>query len=142
MTGSASGRRETTARPIPAGGRAAERRTALVMAVAVTTIAGYAVLAAAAASRLVMLGALGPGDWRPLAVVLCCLAAVSYPAVGSVVVVSRPGHPAGWLLMGIGAGWLLSTVGDLLVSAGYAGESWAPVISRVALVGIDGDGFR
>ena len=44
--------------------------------------------------------------------------------------------------MGIGAGWLLSTVGDLLVSAGYGGESWAPVISRVALVGIDGDGSR
>jgi len=36
--------------------------------------------------------------------------------------------------MGIGAGWLLSTVGDLLVSAGYAGKSGAPVISRVALV--------
>ena len=59
MTGSASGRRKTTARPVPAGGRAAERRTALVMAVAVTTIAGYVVLAAAAASRLRMLGALG-----------------------------------------------------------------------------------
>ena len=27
--------------------------------------------------------------------------------------------------MGIGAGWLLSTVGDLLVSAGYEGESGA-----------------
>ena len=38
MTGSASGRRKTTARPVPAGGRAAERRTALVIAVAVTTI--------------------------------------------------------------------------------------------------------
>ena len=89
-----------------------------------------------------MLGALGPGDWGPLAVVLYYLAAVNCPAVGSVVVVSRPGHPAGWLLVGIGAGWLLSTVGDLLVSAGYGGESGAPVISRVALVGIDGDGFR
>jgi len=65
------------------------------MAVAVTTIAGYAVLAAAAASRLRMLGALGPGDLRPLAVVLYCLAAVSCPAVGSVVVVSRPGTRQG-----------------------------------------------
>ena len=43
--------------------------------------------------------------------------------------------------MGIGAGWLLSTVGDLPVSAGY-GEVRGPGHQPGALVGIDGDGFR
>jgi hypothetical protein len=51
-----------------------------------------------------------------LAVILYCLATVSCPVVGGIVVIRRPGHPAGWLLIGIGAGWLLTTTADALVS--------------------------
>jgi hypothetical protein len=51
-----------------------------------------------------MLGGPVPGGVGPLAVVLSCLAAVTYLAVGGIVIIRRPGHPAGWLLMGIGLG--------------------------------------
>jgi hypothetical protein len=135
VTGSAGGRQETAARSIPRRGRQAGRRLpGLVIAVAVTTIAGYAVLAWQAASHLDIQGSVGLGGEGLLAVVSYCLATVSCPVVGGIVVIRRPGHPAGWLLIGIGAGWLLTTTADLLVSAGYAGRSGAPAIVQAALV--------
>jgi len=67
------------------------------------SIAGYGGLAAEVASPLGMGGPV-PGGVGPLAVVLFCLAAVTCPAVGGIVIIRRLGHPAGWLLMGIGLG--------------------------------------
>jgi hypothetical protein len=113
---------------------AMRRLPAVVAAVAVVTVAGYAALAAALASHLGMLGGVGPDVLGPLAVVMYCLAAVSCPAVGGIVAIRRPEHPAGWLLMGIGVGWLLTTTADFLVTAGYGRASPPTVIARVALV--------
>jgi hypothetical protein len=124
----ASAAGDTSRRP----GRASHARTVTVITIAGLTLAGYAVLVAAGAAfaRVLQVG----GAAGAVTGLMYVLAAVSYPVVGGIVAIRRPGHPIGWALLAIGAGWLLMNASDLLLTFGYVDSPPPSLLAQMALV--------
>jgi len=66
--------------------------------------------------------------------VLAAFYAVSYLVIGAVVASRRPKHPVGWLLLGIGAGFLLDNVASFLAINGYSDRAHPSLLGEVSLV--------
>ena len=113
-------------------GGGSRARAVAVLTIAVLTLAGYVALVVegAAFARVLRVG----GASGAVTGLMYGLAAVSYPVIGAIVAIRRPGHPIGWLLLAIGAGWMLMNTADLLLTAGYAVSPPPSVLAQVALV--------
>ncbi len=66
--------------------------------------------------------------------VLAAFYTVSYPVIGGLVASRRPKHPVGWLLLGIGAGFLLDNVASFLAINGYSDRAHPSLLGEVSLV--------
>ena len=72
-----------------------------------------------------------PGAGARAGAVLAAFYTVSYLVIGAFVASRRPRHPVGWLLLGIGAGFLLDNVASFLAINGYSDR--APLAPRRGL---------
>jgi len=116
-----------------AAARGHRTASALGLVIVVAGLLGYTALAIAIGRThdLASLGVNPPGDRA--AFIVYCLAGVSSVLVGGLVANRRPDHPVGWLLLGIGLGWLLINCCFLYSAAAYTRSAAPGLLANLAL---------